>query len=229
MFKFKRHSLLRRVIADPSQISKIDIPDDQFVLDAIKANYKTIWYVDNPTSYLVEQAIQVNVLALRDLPPQPHSTNLFAVMHDPRSLKYITNPDQHVQLAAVGRNGLMVGVIDNPSPAVQMAAVTDVPDAILRIKNPILEAQLTAIAANYRLIKEMKTAHVDAILLAIKSYIDLGNRRTTTRVLKSNFDLDLRHLDITEKDWWSIVQVYPECHEMMKLTDEQRTYAILCS
>lgn len=213
---------LGRIRSDPTQIAKIKNPTRDFLIKAIELNYQVIWHMVNPDDDLVKLAVKQNVVALRDLPPQSRDVNHYAIQLDPRALKYIQDPDYDAQFMAVAKNGLLVGLIPEPEVAIQVAAVTNVADAITRIKDPHLDAQLIALSYDYMIVNKIATPHVEAIKFAI--YEMKNNKRKN-----SNRKIDLRDHKLTSAQWWELVQEFPDLHPIMNLTDEQRSYAILCS
>lgn len=214
--------LLGRIKSDATHITKVKNPTKEFLIKAIDLNYQVIWYLDNPADELVQLAVYKNVVALRDLPPQSFAVNQYAIKVDPRALKYIKDPAEEIQLMAVNRNGLLIGLIPEPSVEVQIAAVTNTAEAVTRIKDPHLDAQIIAIDYDYMMVNKIPTAHVEAIKMAI--YEMKNNKRKTTRRI---IDLTKHQLSISQ--WWELVQEFPDLHAIMNLTEEQRSYAILCS
>ena len=73
---------------------------------------------------------------------------LAAVRKNPKSIKYILNPEPEVQMAAVQKNSLSIKYILNPEPEVQMAAVGWDGNAIYHIKDPSPEVQERAVQQN---------------------------------------------------------------------------------
>lgn len=213
---------MRKIARDPGHIRKINVNlDSKFLEEAIDLNYQTIWYLENPSQDLILRAINNNVLALRNLKPQPTVINLFAVELDPKSIKYIANPELEVQLAAVSRNGLMIREINNPTLEVQMAAVKNIPEAIHYIQNPLPECELFAIEKNAWIIGKMQTAHINTVIRALEIFEFKNYSRTK--------DWQISHLNLSEEDWWTLVERFPRFYEQMNLTEEQIGYAILCS
>ena len=68
-------------------------------------------------------------------------------------IRFIPNPSEKVQLAAVERTPLSIRYIKNPSEKVQLAAVKEWSYSILYIKNPSEKVQLVAVKKDSRLIQ----------------------------------------------------------------------------
>jgi hypothetical protein len=164
-------------------------------------------------------AIKRNIVALRGLPKQDKSIELFAVRNDPRALKYIPDPDEEVQLEAISKNGLLVGLISEPSESVQKAAVANIAKAITRIKYPCADAQIIALDDDYTLINKIVNANVYSIKFAIATGKNQAFRRGK---------IDLKKHNLTTDQWWELVQEFPQEYGIMNLTEEQKSYAILC-
>ena len=63
------------------------------------------------------------------------------VSNFPKCFKYIKNPSEEVQLAAVKQNGFLIKHIKNPSPYIQKIAVYTHYKAISDIQNPSQDVQ----------------------------------------------------------------------------------------
>lgn len=210
---------LGRIRNDPTQISRIQNPSPEFLVKAVEINYQVIWHLKDPNPELVKLAISRNIVALRGLPKQDKSIELFAVRNDPRALKYIQDPDEEVQLEAISKNGLLVGLISEPSESIQKAAVANITKAITRIKRPCLDVQVLALGDDYSIINDIINADVYAIKLAITMGKNQSFRRGKINLKKHN---------LTTEQWWDLVQEFPQEHKIMNLTEEQKSYAILC-
>src|SRR5690554_356835 len=65
------------------------------------------------------------------------------VKQDCTIIKFIKEPSEEIQLAAVNQNGFAIQYITDPSEEVQLEAVTNVGMSIQCIKNPTIKAKLT--------------------------------------------------------------------------------------
>jgi hypothetical protein len=68
-----------------------------------------------------------------------------SIINDPMSIKYISNPSESLQLAAVKQNGRVIQFIKNPSEALQLMAVKQNGQAIQFIAKPSERVQLAAV------------------------------------------------------------------------------------
>ena len=86
----------------------------------------------------------------------------------PHMIKYIKNPSEAVQLAAVTENGNSIGFLKNPSEAVQVAAMNENIYAIQYIKNPKEFLQLLAVNHDGFCIQYIKNPSEQIQLEAVK-------------------------------------------------------------
>jgi hypothetical protein len=108
------------------------------------------------------------------------------------------DPSEAVQLVAVKKDGLSIGVISNPSESVQLAAVKENGDSIIRIikklgKLPNLDIQIAAVENAYDAIVFIPNPDPRVQLAAIKAhekYKDIVLH--IVEILGSKLDLQVR-------------------------------------
>ena len=98
----------------------------------------------NPEYTLEKQVYNFGEL-IRFIDNPSEEVQLAAVKENPHSIKYIKNPSQEVQLAAVEKNPYSIRYIKNPTQKVQLAAVEKNPHSIRYIKNPTQKVKKTAL------------------------------------------------------------------------------------
>ena len=89
---------------------------------------------------------------IKDFSNAPEKVKLAAVKKNGRVIGYIENPSEEVQLAAVKQSGYGIKYIENPSEEVQLAAVKQYGIVIEYIENPSEEVQLAAVKQTWRAI-----------------------------------------------------------------------------
>ena len=94
------------------------------------------------------------------------AVQLAAVKHNGYIINYIKNPSEDVQLAAIKRYGHHIQYIKNPSEAVQLAAVNQNGLAIYYINDPSEALQLAAVNQNSEAIEYIKNPTPRVLALA---------------------------------------------------------------
>jgi hypothetical protein len=122
---------------------------------------------------------------------------------NPFDICMVKNPSEAMQLLAVSKIGLAIGVIESPSPAVQMCAVRRDPQSISGIKNPSEEASLYAVKKWPFLIKYLSnpsTTIMDAAIKKSKSYeklflyfaVEKNLLKLAERMMEQGWDVECR-------------------------------------
>jgi hypothetical protein len=106
-----------------------------------------------------------NVSAIKYIKNPSEAVQMAAVNQNGHTIQYIKNPTEAVQMAAVNKNGLTIKHIPNPGEAVQMAAVNKNGLAIGYISNPGEAVQLAAVNRNGFALKHIKNPS-EAVQLA---------------------------------------------------------------
>jgi hypothetical protein len=106
-----------------------------------------------------------NVSAIKYIKNPSEAVQMAAVNQNGHTIQYIKNPTEAVQMTAVNKNGLTIKHIPNPGEAVQMAAVNKNGLAIGYISNPGEAVQLAAVNRNGFALKHIKNPS-EAVQLA---------------------------------------------------------------
>lgn len=121
---------------------------------------------------LLVNIIQNAPLMLNQIQNPPEKLLIAAVSGDGDFIKYIDDPSEAVQLAAVQQNGTAIGWIVNkginPSDAVKYAAVRQSGSAIRSIVNPSEELIMLALKHDGRFIKHINNPSEEIKLAAVK-------------------------------------------------------------
>lgn len=96
---------------------------------------EAILYIDNP-SY------RACIAAVNNRNPSDE-IKMKVCYNDGPSLKFIAEPTEEMQIAAIINNWHVIMMINNPSKNVQMEAINQSSDAYRYIKTPCLEAMLS--------------------------------------------------------------------------------------
>ena len=97
-----------------------------------------------------------NVSAIKYIKNPSEAVQMAAVNQNGHTIQYIKNPTEAVQMTAVNKNGLTIKHIPNPGEAVQMAAVNKNGLAIGYISNPSEAVQLAAVNRNGFALRHIK-------------------------------------------------------------------------
>lgn len=100
----------------------------------------------------------------------PENILLLAVEKDANMLKYIDNPSEKVQLAALKQSPYVaIQLIPNPSEKMQLIAVKDEAEAITHIDNPTPKVQLVAVNKRPGTIKYINNPTEQAQIQAVRA------------------------------------------------------------
>jgi hypothetical protein len=94
----------------------------------------------------------------------------FMVSYDGTAIRFIENPSEEIQLAAIKENGLAIRYIQNPSEEVQLVAVKKYGTTIQYIQNPSEEVQLAAVKQDGYAIQFIENPSEKVQLAAVKNY-----------------------------------------------------------
>ena len=107
--------------------------------------------------------------AIKYIKNPSEAVQIAAVKYNGPAIQYIENPSEAVQIAAVKKNGLAIQYIKNPSEAVQIAAVNQNSGVIKFITNPSEAVQMVAVSQNGFAIKFFTNPSEAVQLAAIKA------------------------------------------------------------
>lgn len=121
------------VTQDGSAIKYIENPSEAVQMAAVSKEGGMLYFIFNPDSLRYsdkKDEVQIDYLS--------EAVQLSAVQNDTfgDAIKYIENPSEEVQLAAVHKNANAIKYIKNPSEEVQLVAVTQDGWVIQHIENP---------------------------------------------------------------------------------------------
>lgn len=136
---------LSHVKEDPMNIKDIKSPSERVQLYAVAHNCNAIEHIKNPTDRVRKTAMLcADADYIRKNTP-PRDELLEMLSANGLLLGGVDDPDETMQLTAVGENGLAIQFIKNPSFSVQLAAVAQNGDSVRYIENPCEEVQITSL------------------------------------------------------------------------------------
>jgi hypothetical protein len=109
------------------------------------------------------------------------------VSRDGNNIRFIDNPIEAVQLAAVTQYYGAIRHIKNPSEAVQLAAIDQYYWAITHIKNPSEAAQIAVINANVWAIRYIDNPTTKVLLIALKDSEFINDKEEYDNFIKWQF------------------------------------------
>jgi len=119
---------------------------------------------------------------------------LEAVKKNGKSIKYINNPTEEMQLEAVKQDGYSIKYIKNPTKEMCMEAINDYGQSIQFIKNPTEEMCLEAVKQNSLAILNIENPTEEMCLEAVKKEGNIiefiPKKNQTYDIIQEFFDFD---------------------------------------
>lgn len=224
LYSFLDPDGLRGIKKDPYSIRHIEFPTWKQQMCAIQLAPKSIACIKNPDTLVVYEAVRLDPSAIKFISDVDDELAEFAIGIDPVAFKYIVRKHSDISdtlyLKALDVMPNLIQYIANPTPEQQLTAVKSKHNAIGCIKKPTFEAQTEAIT-RYPL-------HIKHLLLSKETIIVYFEKiRRDSRW--ADKICNVSHANLTEDEWWEIVKEFPEYYEQMDLTEEQISYAQICS
>ncbi len=138
-------------------------------LEAVKKNWYSIRYIQNPTEEMQLEAVRQYGESIEYIKNPTQKVQLEAVKQDKGAIRHINNPNEEVQLEALKRWNTIY-YIKNPTQKVALEAFKTDKRAIRHINNPTEEMQLEVVRQDGNAIFQIKNPTQKVQLEAVRQY-----------------------------------------------------------
>ena len=202
---------IKIVKADYRSLNYIDSPSFDLQKIAIQQKASSIRYIKNPSLEIQKLAIEIECEQIKNIKNASIEIQKFAITKNIYSIKYIDNPSIEIQKFAVQRDEFAIEYIYHPSLEVQKLAVQQNGFAIQYIKNPYKVIQKLAVMQNGYSIGCISKPFLDIQKLAVLqtpeaiNYID-----DPCEELINMYDLEIENVDINSHYFGNITDLENE-------------------
>jgi len=130
-------------------------------------------------------------MATNQIDQLPEKVQGYIVYHQPKKIRFITNPSDTIRKTAVQRNGMVIRYIYKPTEEIKLLAIKQNPRAILHIASPTDEMLKIALSHQLTLLHKLNNVKEEIIIYAIRNfvsgkeftYLDIPQKYRTKKII----------------------------------------------